>query len=202
MEKLGDERDYIDFMTGMGFSANLLEGLSLAMSKPECRTMPIETFYGLWMRKNKLKEIISPYNFGVVIAELYCGLVFAKELWIDLLPDIPFDQIDDSFGINTTEYSFPKKAHPKLRDVVRRIRNSLSHSNFRVELSENKKYPELFNDAYILFEDINPQNEEDTFFIKLRVDQLKTFYEVYRDIAFKSILEKDGKEVGVVDWDN
>lgn len=200
VQRLGDEGDYIDFMTDMGYSANLLEAMSLAISNPEWRTMPIETFYSLWMKKNELKEIISPYNFGVVIAELYCGLVFAKENWIDLLPDIQFDQIDDSLGIKTTEYFFPQKKSPKLRDVVRRIRNSLSHSNFKIELSENREYPKLFSDAYVIFEDKNPKNIEDKFLIKLRVNQLKTFYGAYRDLAFKAILEKQGKTVDVVDW--
>ena len=199
MQKLGDERDYIDIMTDMGYSANLLEAMSLAISKPEFRTIPIGTFYSLWMKKNKLEELISPYNFGVIIAELYCSLVFAKENWIDLLPDVQFD---DYFGIKTTEYSFPQKHNPKLRDVVRRIRNSLSHSNFKIELSRNRKYPELFYDAYIIFEDKNPKNSDDTFSIKLQVEQLKKFYIAYRDLAFETIIKKGGKEACVVDWDN
>ena len=191
-QRLGDERDYIDFMTDMGFSSNLLEAMNIAISKPEWREMPIGTFYGLWMKKNCLGEVISPYNFGVVVAELYCGLVFAKENWIDLLPDENFDDIDDSFGIKTTSYSFPAKAKPKLRDVVRRIRNSLSHSNFKIELPEHREYLTLFNKAKVLFEDINPRNPQDTFSIELQVEQLKVFYGVYRDLVFKAIVEKDG----------
>lgn len=191
-QRLGDERDYIDFMTDMGFSSNLLEAMNLAISKPEWREMPLGTFYGLWMKKNNLKEVISPYNFGVVIAELYCGLVFAKENWIDLLPDEDFERIDDSFGIKTSDYCFPAKTTPKLRDIVRRIRNSLSHSNFKIELSDDRNYLSMFNEATVFFEDINPKNPQDTFSIKLKVDQLKTFYGAYRDLVFKSITEKNG----------
>lgn len=193
MQKLGDERDYLDFMTDMGYSVNLLENLSMAITKPEYREIPIGTFFNMWLKKNELeKDIVSPYNFGVVLGELYCGLVFAKENWIDWLPDIDFSMIDDEWGIKTTEYSYPMKSAPKLRDVVRRIRNSLGHSNFKVELSDNKSYPELFNSAYIVFEDVNAKNPLDTFTIKLRVSQLRHFYGAYRDLVFSKIDTKYG----------
>ncbi len=200
-KKLILEKDYIDFMTDMGFSSNLLEGLNLALSKSEYRTMSLETFYGMWMKKNNLSEIICPYNFGVIIGELYCGLVFAKENWIDLLPDVLFSDIDDSWGIKTDKLNYSEKSEPTLRDVVRRIRNSLGHSNFEIELSEIKSYPELFNEAIINFWDSNIKKPEDKFSISLKICQLKIFYAKFRDVAFKSILESDGKEVGVVNVD-
>lgn len=200
MKKLEDEKDFIDFMTDMGYSANLLEAMSLAISKPEYRTISVGMFYGLWLKKNKLKEVISPYNFGTVIGELYCGLVFAKENWIEALPDIEFKKIDESYGIKTEDFDYPSKPNPKLKDVVRRIRNSLSHSNFIIQLAENREYPELFDEAIIIFKDVNIKNANDTFEITLKVKQLKIFYTVFRDFAFKSILEREGKEPGIVDW--
>lgn len=185
---LDNEREYIDLMTDMGYSCNLLETLSVALL-PEYRDIKVEHLYGMWLEKNGLSEIISPYNFGAVIGELYVGLVFAKEIWIDLLPDIPFDEIDEKYGIKTTDYSFPQKVKPKLRDVVRRLRNSLSHSNFKIELSNVKSYPKLFNEAYIVFHDENPRDETDTFDMRLKVKQLKIFYCEFRNIIFDHITE-------------
>lgn len=195
MEKLGDERDYIDFMTDMGFSTNLLEAITLAISKPEWRDIPLRTLIGLWMEKNELDEVISPYNFGVVIGELYCCLVFAKENWLNLLPDINFDKIDNSFGIKTANWIYTTKQAPKLKDIVRRMRNAVSHSNFKIQLSDNKEYPALFDEAYITFEDLNPKNEDDYFRITLQVKQLKVFYTKYRNIIFEAIINqrKDNK---------
>lgn len=200
MNKLEVEKDFIDFMTDMGYSANLLEAMSLAISNPKYKTMPVGMFYGLWMKNNKLSEVISPYNFGTVIGELYCGLVFAKENWIEALPDIEFKKIDESYGIKTDDFDYPQKPNPKLRDVVRRIRNSLSHSNFIIQLGENREYPNIFNEAIIMFKDVNIKDTSDTFKITLKVKQLKIFYMVFRDLAFKSILEREGKEPNVVDW--
>lgn len=200
MRKLEDEKDYIDFMTDMGYSANLLEAMSLAISKPEYRTMSVGTLYGMWLKKNKLSEVVSPYNFGTVIGELYCGLVFAKENWIDALPNIEFAKIDDSYGIKTDDFDYPLKPNPKLKDIVRRIRNSLSHSNFTIELSDNRDYPDIFDHALIKFKDVNVTNPNDTFCITLKVNQMKIFYIVFRDLAFKYILKREGKEPGIVDW--
>ena len=108
-----------------------------------------------------------------------------------------FENIDETWGIKTTEYNYPQKSKPKFRDIIRRIRNSLGHSNFYIELSNKKSYPQLFDEAIIHFSDINMNDPTDTFSIALKVSQLKIFYGRFRDAAFKSILEAEGKEVGM-----
>lgn len=85
-------------------------------------------------------------------------------------------RIDDMRGWGVDENTVMKwskiPSHSRtLYDVVRRMRNSVAHFGIKVCASDTGR-----RDIYAIeFRDVNPRDKNDTFYMKIEVDELKMF---------------------------
>lgn len=150
--------------------------------------MTVGRFYDEWLKASGAREKKIPFSLGAIIGYLYCGILFTKEHWFELLPDVDFIDADLRWGISGTPFSAPKREKPSLKYVVRRIRNALGHGNIDVNVPRDlKDRTDRMTRVTIKFCDRNNSDPSDTFHIELSLKQLSTFVRAFQSLIHNKV---------------
>ena len=146
------------------------------------RTLKIIDQYEYFVEKNN--EVSPQEKFEVtLLMNCLIGLLFLpRTLYDKKLKKMPVTQLE-KWGLRLSyvkKWGIVEENQRNAFDVVRRMRNSVAHVNFRMD-----KYGKEI--AFIEFKDTNPRNSEDIFDMKIPKDDLKDFVQ---NLA-QSIIDED-----------
>jgi len=189
------EKNAVDLITNSMFSLSFLESISNIIFGPNPDSITVKQFYKEWIRLTNAKDFKIPYNLGAILGYLYVGILFAKEHWQNLLPDIELAKADPKWGISGTECNFPNKKNPSLKDTVRRIRNALGHGRVVVNVPKGIKRSELMSRVTLHLHDVKPNKLYDTFDITLSLEQLCNFIKAFQSVIHKHVRSKSVRPV-------
>jgi len=180
---LDKEKDAIDFVTDCMFSLDFLKEISNVIFSKNRDMVTVGHFYDQWLKTSGATEYKIPFNLGIILGYVYCGILFTKEHWFDLLPDADLASVDAKWGISGTACSDSKITNPGLTHVVRRIRNALGHGHVIVDVPKDlKSRTELFTRVVLTFHDKNIRDGSDTFEISLNLDQINKFIKAFQSV--------------------
>lgn len=192
-QKSEQEKFYYDIITGSMYSVNFLRNISEGIFHPEHNTLTIGEFYDQWIRKNDLPhDSIIPYNFGVIFGYLYCGLVLPKTKFDFLIPEDSILEVGSDWYLSSPKFNYPLNPNPTVVDVIRRIRNSLSHGSFTIKIDHNSN-SDFENQMIILFHDEKRDKKKklmDTFDIELSLFQLSKLITKIQGIIRHHVLDE------------
>ncbi len=187
------EKNAMDVFSSSMYSLNFLRNITTAIFDPKLSTMTVKELYDKEVKLSKNTKFL-PYSFGAIVGDLYCGLLLAKEYWLDLLPDDELPMSDPSWCLSDVTCTAPKQTKPTIRYVIKRIRNALGHGNFIINSS---KEPRKGTDKYwfekkftIEFHDKNQRDSSDTFDIELSLYQLYMMMRKFQTIAYRHVTSK------------
>jgi hypothetical protein len=187
---LDQERDAVDHITECMFSVDFLKSISDAIFEHRSE-LTVGQFYDTWFKATgSTRKVLIPFNPGVVLALLYVGILFAKENWFDLVPDVELSKSDPAWGLKNAAVTAPTIQNPTLRYTVRRLRNSLGHGTPVFSIPDNIAKAELFKKASFSFHDVNMRNASDTFDLTLTLDQLTMLVKHFQSAIHKHVREK------------
>ena len=189
------EKTIMDIVTGSIYSLNFLKNITEAIFDSRLQTLPVGEIYEQWHEMFGYPQGVIPYNFGVIIGNLYCGILLAKEQWFDLLPDVELEGSDSDWGFSTATYSSPRNPSPTIKYTFRRIRNALGHGNIYFDFpSGTKKDPKDKADfekkLTVKFHDVNPRDTTDTFDIDISLLGLLTAIREFHKVAYMHVTGK------------
>lgn len=168
------EKDAVDLVTNCMITLDFLEQITLAIGDPRGTTIPVGDFYNQWRVQRQLPEHKPPFNLGVLAGYLYCGLLLTGENWQEVIPDERIEDLDAAWGLQDAAFTAPKNMSPKLRYVIRRLRNSLGHANFHFNVPADLDDPRTIHQRVsVTFQDTNARDKADTFDTTLRLEQLE-----------------------------
>src|SRR4030042_5865822 len=99
---LEQEKNAVDYITNCMFSLCFLESISDFIFSQKRDALTVGQFYDQWVQGTGAKEPKIPYNLGAILGYLYCGILFAKEYWHDLLPNVDLAKADSKWSISGT----------------------------------------------------------------------------------------------------
>lgn len=185
------ERDAVDFVTNSMYSLGFLKDISDVIFSPNRDKLTVGQFYDRWLQASGAKEPKIPFNLGAILGYIYCGVLFTKEHWFDLLPDVDFDKADPEWGFSSTSYVSPQNPNPDLKYVVRRIRNALGHGHVVVDVPKDlEDKAKLMTRVTLRLHDVNMRDASDTFDITLRLQQLAEFIQAFQSIVHQHVRSK------------
>lgn len=188
---LEQEKDAVDFITNCMFSLSFLESISDIIFSSNKNSLTVGQFYDNFLKKSGATKPKIPYNQGAVLGYLYCGILFAKEHWFDLLPDVDLANADPKWGLSGLACIAPKMIKPSLKDTVRRIRNALGHGNVDITVPKDiKDRTELMTRVTIHFHDENMKDSSDTFDIIPNLKQLYEFVKTFQSEIHQHVRSK------------
>jgi len=193
-DELEIEADAIDLLTDSMFSLDFLKKISDEIFSENRDKISVGQFYDEWLKSTGRKDHKIPFNLGSVLGYIYCGILWAKEKWFDLLPDIKLNDLNEDWGIKGITYISPKNADPNLKYVVRRLRNALGHGNVKIDLPKDvNDKSELMDRTSLEFHDINVRDNNDIFDTSLTLNQLVQFVKKFQSIIHKDVRERKNK---------
>ena len=158
------ERDAVDLLTNCMYSLGFLQSITEVIFSEQRDKITVGDFYDQWLLASGATGDKIPFNLGAIVSYLYCGLVMAKELWDNLVPNEPIGNVPVDWSLNEVIFSAPKQQNPSARYVLRRIRNSLGHGNIRVIVpNEIIDKSQIMQRVSVRFHDVNPGNPSDVF---------------------------------------
>ena len=188
---LGQEKNHVDFITDSMCSLDFLQGITNVIFSRDRDKFTVGSFYDQWLQESGIKDIKVPFSLGTILGCLYCGILFAKEHWFDLLPDVGLANADPEWGISGTTYYCTATTDRSLKYVVKRIRNALGHGNADVNIPKDMKdRAELMTRVTLQFHDVNIRRPSDTFDIELSLDQLSKFIKAFQSLIHKHVRSK------------
>ena len=187
---LDKEKDALDFITSSMFSLGFLKNISDIIFSPNKYKVTVGQFYDQWIKNCGAQNIKIPFSLGAILGDLYCGILFAKENWIDLLPDVDFRSVDPKWGISGLTFTASKVTNPNLKYLVKRIRNALGHGNIEVNVPKGIEKNEITAKVTIDFHDENMRDSSDTFDMTCSLDQLSTFVKEFQSIIHSHVRSK------------
>jgi hypothetical protein len=190
---LENEKNAIDIFSSSMHSLGFLRNITTAIFDDKVPSMTVREFYEKNAEFSNNTEFI-PYHFGPIVGNLYCGLLLAKEYWLDLLPDDELPMSDPKWGLSGVACTSPKKANPTVKYVIRRIRNALGHGSFVINFPEGTEksadkhgYEKKLT---IKFHDENQRDSSDTFDIELSLYRLYIIIKRFHEIAYRHVTSK------------
>lgn len=187
------EKNAMDVFSSSMHSLGFLRNITTAIFDNNVRSMTVREFYDIHAKFSKNTEFI-PYHFGPIVGNLYCGLLLAKEYWLDLLPDDELPMSDPEWCLSDVTCTSPKQAKPTVKYVIRRIRNALGHGSFVINFPEGTKkgtdkhgYEKKLT---IKFHDENQRDSSDTFDIELSLYRLFKIIKKFHAIAYRHVTSK------------
>jgi len=187
-----EEKDAVDFVTNCMFSLDFLKSLSDVVFSDHRDKVTVGQFYDEWLRASGAKEHKIPFNLGIVVAYLYCGLLLTKELWYDLVPDEPINSVAADWCLSDVTFSAPKQRAPTARYVLRRIRNSLGHGNIRVNVPEDfRDKSEVMQRVSVRFHDENPRDASDVFDAEATLATLAKVIKKFQGEVHRNVRERN-----------
>ncbi len=185
------EKDGVDLVTNAMYSLSFLQSINDHIFFEKSDTMTVGQFYNKWLKDITAIEPKVPFSLGAILGYLYIGILFTKEHWFDLLPDIEYSQVDTSWGISNTEYISPKNPNPTFKYVVRRIRNALGHGYVIIDTPKVlKDKGDRFTKVYLKFHDVNSRDADDTFDVRLSIEQLFKFVKAFQSLVYNHVRNK------------
>jgi len=191
MTKLSDteEKNAIDNITTCMFSIGFLHEITTNILNSDKNKESLIDFYASWLKNRKANNLL-PISPGIILGYLYVGIVYAKENWVDLIPDTPIQKSGHEWSLYSYTPNCPKEPNPTLKYVVRRIRNSLSHGYARTIVPSTKDQKEQFENIAMEFKDINQKDFNDTFIIEIKLVDIQIFIKQFQSVIWQKIMDK------------
>jgi len=115
---------------------------------------PASEFYFPWCEKRLAGKHEVPLNKGTVWMISSAVIVSSKERWLSFLPNTPISLIDSEWGLTECRLDYPSNPDPSIKDIVWKIRNSLSHTDFTVKVGkEGTPWNVLLKETTFTFRD-------------------------------------------------
>jgi hypothetical protein len=192
------EMSAMDILSGCMYSLSFSKSITAAIFDPNLRFQKIGDFYDQWKREcgfNEDENQHLPYSLGTITGYLYCGVLLAKEKWIDLLPEDPIEKTNPDWGFSSAVYTSSKNQTPTVKYTFRRIRNALGHGNIIMKAPDTfKRNPRDRNDfekiITLLFHDENPRDPSDTFDIEISLFGLAKAIRRFQSISYENVISK------------
>jgi hypothetical protein len=159
------EQSSIDLVTHGLLSFSLLEQLARTLTLSERDTLTVHEFFKRFQAKHDSSRF-GPWNEGVLLAGFYLTIVFVREKWRDLIPDVDLN----AWNITPIILTAPEEPNlSRLRYVVRRIRNSVGHTTPVINVPAGTTPQTMATAVTVSFADVNQKRSTDTFDITLRL---------------------------------
>ena len=184
---LEQEKYAIDIISGSMYALNFLRNVTMAISNPEKSSMTVKEFYDKEVELSRNTDFL-PYDLGVILGNLYCGLLLAKEYWFKLLPDDELSMSDPEWCLLDVTCTSPKEAKPTVKYVIKRIRHALAHGNIIIKNVTKCRRDE--KKITIEFHDENQRDSSDTFDIELSLFRLIAIMKKFQRIAYEHVTSK------------
>ena len=168
MKELTQDQKLFSLMTSAWSSLIIIKELSDSLNSSTNQT--VHDFYIQCAKRHFNGEKKDPLNPGVVLISSYLSLVLGKQKWEEILPDVPAKNSPEEWQICKCIYNDSKKENPSLKDVIRRMRNGVSHGRIKYDIPEqpnNMSIKELLEKTMFTIEDINETRKNDTFSIEI-----------------------------------
>lgn len=196
------EKDAVDVVTNTMLSLGFLDDISKVIFSPNRHRISVGEFYDKWLQATGAPELKVPFNLGVFVAYLYCGLLVTKENWYDLLPDTELSNLDPDWGLVGVTCTAPKQPRVTLPHFIRRLRNALGHANLSFSVPKDIKYLEdihtrvehMHKRVALTFRDENPRDPSDTFQATLTLIQLEKLIKKFHSIVHRTVRVKYGTQ--------
>lgn len=185
-----EEKDAIDNITNAMLSVGFLADISDFIFSINRDRLTVGQFYDRWIKNASLKKDKPPLSPGIILGLMYVGMVYGKETWDNIIPNIEIKKIDDAWGIKNASFKCPKKRSLTLRYVVRRFRNSLSHGNVKFIIPPGLKREKRFDEVKIEFHDENPKDRSDTFDVVLTLREIYQFIKKFQNFVHRHVRAK------------
>lgn len=185
------EKLIMDVLTSSMHSLNFLKNITMAIYDPKLQSLSVWEIYNQWLRKFGSPHV--PYSFGVIIGYLYCGILLAKEAWLELLPEVKIEDASPDWGFSSATYSSPQEPYPTVKYAIRRMRNALGHGHFLInvpsDIQKNENDKEDFEKKVTLkFHDENIRTPGDTFDIEISLFGLTSAIKKFHGLAYAHVL--------------
>lgn len=191
MSKLfAEEANTIDLVTDAMYSISFLDSLNKVLFNPKTNNISLIDFYNSWMEVSEAIEPKMPFSLGIFTGYLYCGLLITKENWSELLPDSRINEISSDWGLDGITPLVEGNQDLKLSYFIRRLRNSLGHSNFKIHVPRPEELTSLDQIHDLVewtFYDVNPSDASDTFSVTLSMKRLEMLIKKFHSLAHQDI---------------
>jgi len=158
---------------------------------PHRNAVTVGQFYDQWLKQTQRDQDLIPFNPGVILAYMYVGILFAKENWFDVLPDIDASVAGPQWGLEKLRVAAPKEPNPSLKYVLRRIRNALGHGNLEVKIPETGLTRDnLFDVVMVKFWDQDQRDRTDTFEAEMPLNGIFRLVKQLQSVIHKEVRQK------------
>lgn len=159
------------------------------LSKEEAKKITVNDYFDSWIAKKKYHPFAGyPYSVGAIIGLAYVQIGLPSEKYFDLIPDKNYKNPDYShWGLgNSTPIQSQKLL--TIKNIVKRIRNSLAHGKFEFILDEIKEKGNKIDEiGKITFYDYNQRDVKDTFQITLYLKDVSKLCKAFREIIYDDL---------------
>ena len=150
-----------------------------------------QEYYLKWCKKRVNGRAPAPLNPGTIWM-MTSAIIINSKKWGKYLPSTTISQSPDKWGLNKTEYSYPKDPDPSIQTVVTKMRNAIAHSRIEVIIGDlDLPRPKLHAETFFVFRDL------DGFEMKISIPDLSRFYSaVYEEVkpVMIKFMESFGKD--------
>lgn len=178
-------------MTDAMYSLSFLDLFSKIVFNPSENKVSVSEFYNSWLYVIDSPEVKIPFSLGSFAGYLFCGLLIIKENWSVLLPKNKISELDKDWGLNGISVMVRSKVEdPLLFDFVRRLRNSLAHTNFLVSVpsvDDARSINEIHNLVRWSFTDIDLKDRDNIFEVTMSMAQLEMLIKKLQSIVHRNI---------------
>jgi len=182
-----EEKNAIDNITNTMFSVAFLKEITDFMFSAGRNELSVGRYYDKW--KASIGQDKTPFSPGIILGELYVAIVYGKEIWFDIIPDTEINAVTTDWGITHVRYMYPINPHPSLRDIIRRLRNALAHSNVKIVIPEGTTNKNMLDTISIKFHDEKPDGT-DTFDAELKLNELFRFIQKFQSHVHDHVRSK------------
>ena len=185
-----EEKNAVDYLRDAKLSISFLEVASRNIHlNPNSDKLSVRELFQRFVKEVGGSSQFVPLNPGILIAYLYMGFLFTKEVWFDLVPNTPMSQLDENWGIPGIDIRKCKHSDPPLKQVVRHIRNALGHYNLQVSFDKSQPGDAMMK-TFITFRD--EFNADDQFEARVSIHSLLIFINNFHFTLFEHVTKKYG----------
>jgi len=169
------------------FSTDYLKAVADALAAGSADAVSLAAFHAAWARGARPNDpVFVPFSLGSIAGWLSIGMTLTKEKWDDLLPLTPMSE--SSWGLRGTEYVDSRNPNPSVRDVMRRMRNAMSHGQFHIHVpATGATAATVMDDVSVAFWDVNPNNPRDTFRAEVTLRQAAHLIRSFQGTVHRSL---------------
>ena len=151
----------------------------------------IRELYFTWCDKRTAGKPEIPLNPGTMLMISWAVIVHSRQYWLDLLPETPISKSSPEWGLHEARLHFSAEPDPSIKKVVHKIRNAISHADYRIRVSRGAVSPwkVFLKESKIIFRDSSRGNEDFELEISFN-DLAKLNNKIYETIAEKIGISK------------